>query len=158
MQCLTMRVKDLLYSLRVWYRLLSNCWQVPIIMHNESEQARVWSQIFSEETKKQSIPVIASWKLNERMYWFCLSVFFVTCLEAFPYLQTFSFLGTENYRVSTNRRPQIDTGKNKSMSGVGATTYHPQTARAWKCALKEPLLISKTKSVFIVILLHFLAY
>lgn len=42
--------------------------KVPIIIHNESEQARAWSQIFSEDTKKQSIPVIASWRLNERMY------------------------------------------------------------------------------------------
>ncbi|KAK7321166.1 hypothetical protein VNO77_31517 [Canavalia gladiata] len=42
--------------------------KVPIIMHNESEQAREWSQVFSEDTKKQSIPVIAAWQLNERMY------------------------------------------------------------------------------------------
>ncbi|KAF5450851.1 hypothetical protein F2P56_031169 [Juglans regia] len=42
--------------------------KVPIIIHNESEQARAWSQVFSEETKKQSIPVLAAWQLNERMY------------------------------------------------------------------------------------------
>lgn len=42
--------------------------KVPIIMHNESEQAKTWSAIYSEETKKQSIPVIAAWQLNERMY------------------------------------------------------------------------------------------
>ncbi|WOL19410.1 hypothetical protein Cni_G28208 [Canna indica] len=42
--------------------------KVPIIMHNESEKANKWSQIFSEETKKQSIPVITAWQLNERMY------------------------------------------------------------------------------------------
>ncbi|XVF36755.1 hypothetical protein REPUB_Repub19eG0085500 [Reevesia pubescens] len=42
--------------------------KVPIIMHNESEQARAWSQIHSEDTLKQSIPVIADWQLNERMY------------------------------------------------------------------------------------------
>ncbi|KAK7385283.1 hypothetical protein VNO78_30998 [Psophocarpus tetragonolobus] len=42
--------------------------KVPIIMHNESKQAREWSQVFSEDTKKQSIPVIAAWQLNERMY------------------------------------------------------------------------------------------
>ncbi|KAK6116121.1 hypothetical protein DH2020_008390 [Rehmannia glutinosa] len=41
---------------------------VPIILHNESEQAREWSQIFSDETKKQCIPVITAWQLNERMY------------------------------------------------------------------------------------------
>ncbi|CAJ1974133.1 unnamed protein product [Sphenostylis stenocarpa] len=42
--------------------------KVPIILHNESERARSWSQVFSEDTTKQSIPVIAAWQLNERMY------------------------------------------------------------------------------------------
>uniref|UniRef100_A0A5B7A9H2 phosphoglycerate mutase (2,3-diphosphoglycerate-dependent) n=2 Tax=Davidia involucrata TaxID=16924 RepID=A0A5B7A9H2_DAVIN len=44
------------------------CNKVPIIMHNESEQAKLWSQIYSEDTKKQSIPVVTAWQLNERMY------------------------------------------------------------------------------------------
>ncbi|KAM7529256.1 hypothetical protein LguiB_032666 [Lonicera macranthoides] len=44
------------------------CKKVPIVMHNESEQARVWSQIYSEYTKQQSIPVFKAWQLNERMY------------------------------------------------------------------------------------------
>ncbi|XP_062098831.1 2,3-bisphosphoglycerate-dependent phosphoglycerate mutase 1-like [Humulus lupulus] len=42
--------------------------KVPIIIHKESEQAEAWTQIYSEDTKKQSIPVITSWQLNERMY------------------------------------------------------------------------------------------
>uniref|UniRef100_A0A0D6R506 phosphoglycerate mutase (2,3-diphosphoglycerate-dependent) n=1 Tax=Araucaria cunninghamii TaxID=56994 RepID=A0A0D6R506_ARACU len=42
--------------------------KVPIIIHNENEQAKAWSKIFSEETLKQSIPVITAWQLNERMY------------------------------------------------------------------------------------------
>ncbi|XP_073286712.1 2,3-bisphosphoglycerate-dependent phosphoglycerate mutase 1-like [Primulina huaijiensis] len=42
--------------------------KVPIILHDENEQARAWSQIFSEDTKKQCIPVVAAWQLNERMY------------------------------------------------------------------------------------------
>ncbi|CAN0877368.1 2,3-bisphosphoglycerate-dependent phosphoglycerate mutase 1 [Linum grandiflorum] len=42
--------------------------KVPIIMHNENEQARSWSQVFSEDTMKQSIPVVTAWQLNERMY------------------------------------------------------------------------------------------
>ncbi|KAJ6801225.1 uncharacterized protein M6B38_198855 [Iris pallida] len=42
--------------------------KVPIIMHKESEQAMEWSQVYSEETKKQSIPVVTAWQLNERMY------------------------------------------------------------------------------------------
>ncbi|KAE8679794.1 pollen-specific protein C13-like [Hibiscus syriacus] len=45
--------------------------KVPIIMHNESEQAKAWSQIYSEETIKQSIPVIAAWQLNERISCYC---------------------------------------------------------------------------------------
>jgi len=36
-------------------------------MHNESEQAREWSQVFCKDTKEHSIPVIAAWQLNERM-------------------------------------------------------------------------------------------
>ncbi|KAL0378485.1 UNVERIFIED_CONTAM: 2,3-bisphosphoglycerate-dependent phosphoglycerate mutase [Sesamum radiatum] len=31
-------------------------------------KARIWSQIYSEGTKKQSIPVVKAWQLNERMY------------------------------------------------------------------------------------------
>ncbi|GAB2224270.1 hypothetical protein Droror1_Dr00005022 [Drosera rotundifolia] len=42
--------------------------KVPIILHNESDQAKSWSQIYSEDTQKQSIPVITAWQLNERMY------------------------------------------------------------------------------------------
>ncbi|GMY11320.1 2,3-bisphosphoglycerate-dependent phosphoglycerate mutase 1-like [Fagus crenata] len=42
--------------------------RVPIVVHNESEEAKAWSRIYSEETKKQSIPVITAWQLNERMY------------------------------------------------------------------------------------------
>ncbi|XP_062233335.1 2,3-bisphosphoglycerate-dependent phosphoglycerate mutase 1-like isoform X2 [Phragmites australis] len=42
--------------------------KIPIVIHNESEQAHRWSQIYSEETKRQSIPVITAWQLNERMY------------------------------------------------------------------------------------------
>nr|XP_043607378.1 2,3-bisphosphoglycerate-dependent phosphoglycerate mutase 1-like [Erigeron canadensis]XP_043607379.1 2,3-bisphosphoglycerate-dependent phosphoglycerate mutase 1-like [Erigeron canadensis]XP_043607380.1 2,3-bisphosphoglycerate-dependent phosphoglycerate mutase 1-like [Erigeron canadensis] len=42
--------------------------KVPIVLHNESEQAQSWSQIFSEETEKQCIPVVTAWQLNERMY------------------------------------------------------------------------------------------
>ncbi|XP_073143014.1 2,3-bisphosphoglycerate-dependent phosphoglycerate mutase 1-like [Henckelia pumila] len=42
--------------------------KVPIILHDENEQARAWSQIFSEDTKKQCIPVVTAWQLNERMY------------------------------------------------------------------------------------------
>jgi 2,3-bisphosphoglycerate-dependent phosphoglycerate mutase len=42
--------------------------KVPIVIHDENEQAKAWSQIYSEETKKQCIPVVKAWQLNERMY------------------------------------------------------------------------------------------
>ncbi|GKC41333.1 histidine phosphatase superfamily protein [Tanacetum coccineum] len=43
--------------------------KMPIVLHNESEQAQSWSQIFSQDTEKQCIPVVTAWQLNERMYW-----------------------------------------------------------------------------------------
>ncbi|XP_009622224.1 2,3-bisphosphoglycerate-dependent phosphoglycerate mutase 1 isoform X2 [Nicotiana tabacum] len=45
-----------------------HCKKVPIIIHNETEQAKLWSQIYSEGTEMQSVPVIKAWQLNERMY------------------------------------------------------------------------------------------
>ncbi|XP_052190212.1 2,3-bisphosphoglycerate-dependent phosphoglycerate mutase 1-like isoform X2 [Diospyros lotus] len=45
-----------------------HCKKVPIIVHNESEQAKVWSKIHSDNTKKETIPVVKAWQLNERMY------------------------------------------------------------------------------------------
>ncbi|KAJ1412849.1 Phosphoglycerate/bisphosphoglycerate mutase, active site [Sesbania bispinosa] len=42
--------------------------KVPIIIHNESEKTTTWTQVYSEKTSKQSIPVITAWQLNERMY------------------------------------------------------------------------------------------
>ncbi|KAF5791195.1 putative phosphoglycerate mutase (2,3-diphosphoglycerate-dependent) [Helianthus annuus] len=44
------------------------CQKVPIIIHKENEEAEIWSQIYSEDTKNQSIPVVKAWQLNERMY------------------------------------------------------------------------------------------
>ncbi|XP_039001896.1 2,3-bisphosphoglycerate-dependent phosphoglycerate mutase 2-like [Hibiscus syriacus] len=44
------------------------CKKVPIIIHSESEQAKAWSEIYSEDTINQSIPVVAAWQMNERMY------------------------------------------------------------------------------------------
>jgi hypothetical protein len=56
-------------------------------------------------------------------------------------------LGMGNYRVSINKKQQIDMGRNKFMSGVGVMTYPLPMARAWKCVLKELLLILKIKYV-----------
>ncbi|CAH1424571.1 unnamed protein product [Lactuca virosa] len=44
------------------------CQKVPIIIRNENEEAKIWSQIYSQDTKNQSIPVVKAWQLNERMY------------------------------------------------------------------------------------------
>ncbi|XP_023004020.1 uncharacterized protein LOC111497455 isoform X4 [Cucurbita maxima] len=44
------------------------CKKVPIIIHNCNKQAEAWSQIYSDEARKQSFPVIRAWQLNERMY------------------------------------------------------------------------------------------
>ncbi|KAK9011703.1 hypothetical protein V6N11_039786 [Hibiscus sabdariffa] len=43
--------------------------KVPIIQRNESDREKeYWSQVSSEETIRQSVPVITAWELNERMY------------------------------------------------------------------------------------------
>ncbi|XAR73346.1 Phosphoglycerate mutase (2,3-diphosphoglycerate-dependent) [Bertholletia excelsa] len=42
--------------------------KVPVVRHDENEHAKIWSQIHSEDTEKQSIPVVKAWQLNERMY------------------------------------------------------------------------------------------
>ncbi|KAL3735183.1 hypothetical protein ACJRO7_024338 [Eucalyptus globulus] len=55
--------------------------KVPIILHDENERARTWGRIFSEETKKQSIPVVTAWQLNERMYRSLPSLIFLLFLH-----------------------------------------------------------------------------
>lgn len=42
--------------------------KVPTVLHNESDRATEWSTIFSDDTRKDTIPVITAWELNERMY------------------------------------------------------------------------------------------
>ena len=119
-------------------------------MHNESEQAKSWSQIYSEDTKKQSIPVIASWQLNERMYSFLHLCFYCSSSNMLSSLYTildmmyerlFS-IGMENYKVSISRKLQIDMERSRSMSGAVVMIYLHPMARVWKCVLKELLLIS----------------
>ncbi|KAL4582874.1 hypothetical protein LXL04_007435 [Taraxacum kok-saghyz] len=44
------------------------CQKVPIIIHEENEEAKIRSQMYSEDTKSQCIPVVKAWQLNERMY------------------------------------------------------------------------------------------
>lgn len=42
--------------------------KVPVVMHSEDVKLAQWGKIYGEEALKNSIPVIYSWELNERMY------------------------------------------------------------------------------------------
>jgi 2,3-bisphosphoglycerate-dependent phosphoglycerate mutase len=42
--------------------------KVPVVMHPEDHKLNKWGQIYDEEAKANTIPVIYSWELNERMY------------------------------------------------------------------------------------------
>ncbi len=42
--------------------------KVPTILHPHQGKLEDWAKIYSPETEKQCIPVIAAWQLNERMY------------------------------------------------------------------------------------------
>jgi 2,3-bisphosphoglycerate-dependent phosphoglycerate mutase len=42
--------------------------KVPVLMTPSDDRSQSWAQIFSEETKKETIPMICAWQLNERMY------------------------------------------------------------------------------------------
>lgn len=42
--------------------------KVPVILHPGEGKLEEWGVIYGEETKKQIIPVIRCWELNERMY------------------------------------------------------------------------------------------
>ncbi|KAI3451130.1 hypothetical protein Pfo_007795 [Paulownia fortunei] len=102
------------------------CMKVPTIMHHETEQARTWSQIYSEGTKKQSIPVIKAWQLNERMY---------GELQGLNKQETAEQYGKEqvhNWRRSYHVRPP--NGESLEMCLGRAVTYFKEHI--------EPLLLS----------------
>lgn len=42
--------------------------KVPVLMTPSDDRMQAWAQIYSEETKKETIPMICAWQLNERMY------------------------------------------------------------------------------------------
>jgi 2,3-bisphosphoglycerate-dependent phosphoglycerate mutase len=42
--------------------------KVPIFEHPKEGKLEQWSKIYSDETKKEIIPVFMAWQLNERMY------------------------------------------------------------------------------------------
>lgn len=52
-------------------------------------------------------------------------------------------IGMENYRVSINRKQQIDMERSKFMSGAVVMIYLHPMVRVWKCVLEELLLISE---------------
>jgi 2,3-bisphosphoglycerate-dependent phosphoglycerate mutase len=42
--------------------------KIPVFMHPGEGKLEEWGQVYSEEAKKQLIPVYCAWELNERMY------------------------------------------------------------------------------------------
>jgi len=42
--------------------------KIPVFLHPGAGKLETWGQIYSEETKKETIPVHMAWELNERMY------------------------------------------------------------------------------------------
>lgn len=42
--------------------------KIPIFQHSGQGKFDEWSEIYSEETKRKTIPVYMAWELNERMY------------------------------------------------------------------------------------------
>jgi 2,3-bisphosphoglycerate-dependent phosphoglycerate mutase len=42
--------------------------KIPVFQHPGQGKLEEWSRIYSEATKKQTIPVYMAWELNERMY------------------------------------------------------------------------------------------
>lgn len=42
--------------------------KVPVILHSGEGRMEEWGKIYSPETKANTIPVVCSWELNERMY------------------------------------------------------------------------------------------
>lgn len=42
--------------------------KTPVLVHPYEGQREDWGKIYSEETKENTIPMVAAWELNERMY------------------------------------------------------------------------------------------
>jgi 2,3-bisphosphoglycerate-dependent phosphoglycerate mutase len=42
--------------------------KIPVFLHPGEGKLESWGQVYSEEAKKQLIPVYSAWELNERMY------------------------------------------------------------------------------------------
>jgi 2,3-bisphosphoglycerate-dependent phosphoglycerate mutase len=42
--------------------------KTPVLLNPSDDRMQAWSHIYSEETKKLTLPMICAWQLNERMY------------------------------------------------------------------------------------------
>ena len=42
--------------------------KIPVFLHPGEGKLEEWSKIYSEKTKKETVPVYMAWELNERMY------------------------------------------------------------------------------------------
>lgn len=56
-----------------------------------------------------------------------------------------AFVGMVNYKALISKKLQIDLVKNKFMSGAAVMISLPQMEKAWRCVLRELLLISKIR-------------
>ena len=73
--------------------------KIPVILNPSDDRMQGWAHIYSEETKRQTIPMICAWQLNERMY---------GQLQGLNKAETASRYGVEQvqkWRRSYNERP-----------------------------------------------------
>ncbi len=45
-----------------------NSKKTPVFQHEDGSRLETWGEVYSEETKKEIIPVFTAWELNERYY------------------------------------------------------------------------------------------
>ncbi|CAB4318901.1 unnamed protein product [Prunus armeniaca] len=98
--------------------------KVPIITHNESRQAKTWSQIYSGDTKKQSIPVVTAWQLNERMYGELQGLNKLETAERYGKEQVHEWrrsydISSPKWRELGNIEPKLQSGKNVLVAAHG---------------------------------------
>ncbi|XP_060185899.1 2,3-bisphosphoglycerate-dependent phosphoglycerate mutase 1-like isoform X2 [Lycium barbarum] len=116
-----------------------HCKKVPIIVHNETEQAKLWSQIYSEGTEMQSVPVIRAWQLNERMY---------GELQGFNKLETAERCGKEQvykWRRSYDARPP--NGESLEMCLRRAVTYFKEQIEPQLSSGKNVMVVAHANSL-----------
>ncbi|TMW95699.1 hypothetical protein EJD97_008471, partial [Solanum chilense] len=116
-----------------------HCKKVPIIVHDETEQAKVWSQIYSEGTEMQSVPVIKAWQLNERMY---------GELQGFNKLETAERCGQEQvykWRRSYDARPP--NGESLEMCLRRAVTYFKEQIEPQLSSGKNVMVVAHANSL-----------